>query len=270
MRQLGIIGVGRLGGALLKALSNRTENKVSFIDQDLALANQRRGEVSFANLESSLEDLAKKSRIIFIAVKPKDIESTLRELSAFLRPEHLLISVCAGISSERLRDWSGNRCEILRVMPNVACMVQKGILAVAKDSHLSGEKLKEVLDILSVMGSCYEIPENLFDSFTALCASGPAFVFKFFESIELAAGKMGFDESLSRRLSLSLLNSSSALGSGEEGAWRKLINQIATKGGCTEVGLQSLSADSIDKIVETCLLRTRDKSADLGQVDKKE
>jgi len=268
MRHVGIIGVGRLGGALLKSLSDGSENRVCFIDRDIGLARQRSNEIKFASFESNLEDLAKKSCIIFLAVKPKDVQSTLEELGIYLRSEHLLISVCAGISSKQLREWSGNRCEVLRVMPNIACLVQRGILAVANDSNLSGERLKEVLEILSVMGNCYEIPEKLFDSFTALCASGPAFVFKFFESVEWAAEKIGFDARLSKQLSRSLLDSSSALSSNEWGTWKALIDQIATKGGCTEAGLHSLEADALSTIVERCFILTRDKSVDLGRVDK--
>ncbi|WXC59797.1 hypothetical protein SNK03_005657 [Fusarium graminearum] len=127
--------------------------------------------------------------VIILGVDPADIESVLTQdgIREALSGK-LLISVAAGWTKEKIEatiygsettkdNWSG-RAWVIRTLPNIACMVSEGLIAIEK-SPSKPEVPKEHRDlakaIFTTIGETVEVPPRLMNATTAVGGSTPAF-----------------------------------------------------------------------------------------------
>ena len=127
MKGLGLIGLGAMGSALARrmAMSEVVQKRAVF------LADVRREHVaSLADqLGSSVvetEAIGQVADTIILAVKPGQVGQVLSALRPSLTPEHLLISIAAGISLGDLAAATSLSQPIIRAMPNTPCLIGKG------------------------------------------------------------------------------------------------------------------------------------------------
>lgn len=67
--------------------------------------------------------VAKNADVIFISVKPQYVATVLAEVKPVLEDRHVIISIAAGITIERLLEAAGADARMVRVMPNTPCLV---------------------------------------------------------------------------------------------------------------------------------------------------
>ncbi|MFQ6062873.1 MAG: pyrroline-5-carboxylate reductase family protein, partial [Methanosarcinales archaeon] len=128
---LGFIGTGRMGDALIKGIlkakltsatkiyaSDIDENKLKYLHSTLGI------KVSIDNKKT-----IKNSDIVIFAVKPQIIKKVILEVAPLIN-NHLLISIAAGVSTNSLESELPNRARIVRVMPNIACTVEASASAI--------------------------------------------------------------------------------------------------------------------------------------------
>ena len=124
MRGLGIIGVGAMGGALARRLT--AWEKIS--PEAIILADKREEHVERLAQElgarrAGIPELAAMCDTVIIAVKPHQVLEVLSELKAELTPEHLLISVAAGVSLKALAQGTRESQPVASAMPYTPCLV---------------------------------------------------------------------------------------------------------------------------------------------------
>ncbi len=122
---------------------------------------------------TSALELLEGSEVVFLCVKPQDVESTLSALSAFPE-ERLLISIAAGISLAQLENWTQKRHRIVRVMPNTPALVGAGAAAFACGTRATSEASDLVVSLLGSTGLAVPIAESQMDAVTGVSGSGPA------------------------------------------------------------------------------------------------
>lgn len=65
---------------------------------------------------------------------------------------------------------------MLRVLPNLPCVVQEGAIVMARGRHVGSSETKLLQHLLEACGRCEEVPEAYVDIHTGLSGSGVAFV----------------------------------------------------------------------------------------------
>ena len=115
------------------------------------------------------------------------------------------------------------------------------------------------------MSRVIQVEESQIDIVTAISGSSPAFYYYFIDEIAKSAQKMGFDYNIAL-----LAAAQSALGSAkmilETGVSPDtLIENVTTKGGTTEVGMNILKARRMDKIIDEAIVGTKEKAGNLGK-----
>jgi pyrroline-5-carboxylate reductase len=70
-------------------------------------------------------EVASRSNVIFIAVKPYTAAIVLTEMrcAGALTADTLVISICAGVTLATLEEAAGPGIPVMRVMPNTPCLV---------------------------------------------------------------------------------------------------------------------------------------------------
>ena len=69
--------------------------------------------------------------IVILAIKPQSVPEVLPEIGSFMKQDHLLISICAGVPLEYIQAFFPIPVRMVRAMPNTPALIQKGATALA-------------------------------------------------------------------------------------------------------------------------------------------
>lgn len=266
-KKVGFIGCGKMASAIIKGVLSAcckpdVEIKGSEVNCEIAeLAHNRLGiEVLTDNRLLTMD-----SDVIFLATKPNYVPQVLEEIRDEITPDKLVVSIAAGVSTEKIENILGQR-RVIRVMPNTPALVQEGMSGVCKGAYAAEEDAEFVMKLLSNIGKVIEVEESQIDIVTAISGSGPAFFYQVIEDMARAGEKLGLEYE-----KCLLLATQTALGSAKmvlnrgELSVQTLIDNVATKGGCTFVGIQTMKEESSDKLFYDVIEKTAVKANELGK-----
>ena len=263
-RRVGFIGAGKMATALARGLCQAKFARADQIvaSDVLAAAREHFAAESGARAVGSNAEVVAQSDIIVLAVKPQHFRSVLGELKAHLRPQHLVISIAAGMSIETMTSALGADCRLVRVMPNTPCLVGASASAYCLGGAATPEDGRLVAELLSAVGIAFELPEPLLDSVTGLSGSGPAFVCLVIEALADGGVKMGLPREVAHKLAAQTVLGTArmVLETGEHPAVLK--DAVASPGGTTIAGLAALERGALRgtliDAVEAATLRSRE------------
>ncbi len=264
--KIGFIGCGKMAGAIIKGIiSSDFVNHDNIIGSELNPDTaQKAREILGIKVITDNKAVVIESDVIFIAVKPNCVAEVLEEIKTEITREKLIVSIAAGVSIKKIESIIGQN-RVIRVMPNTPALVLEGMSGVCKGSYANPEDTEFTIKLLNNIGKCIEISETDIDIVTAISGSGPAFFYKVIEDIARAGEKLGLDYEKSL-----LLATQTALGSAKmvfargETPVQKLIDNVATKGGCTFVGISVMNDEHSDKMFDDVISKTAQKANELG------
>jgi pyrroline-5-carboxylate reductase len=197
----------------------------------------------------SNQEIARRADLVVLAVKPNRLEEVAPELAEAKE----VVSVLAITTLEQLRAALPEADHVLRVMPNVAVEVRKGILCVA------GSVSDRAWGKLSTLGRIVEIPEGDFDAATAVMGCSPAYLALAVEAIADAGAADGLDSQLAHDLVVGTAAGTAEMLRRHDPA--ELRRAVASPGGATEAGLEALdregAAAAFEAAVKASLERMR-------------
>src|SRR5262245_30302965 len=177
-KRVGFIGAGKMATALAQGMCRSgftTPDRIAASDVAVAAREAFVAQTGACGFESNVEILAG-SEVVILAVKPQHFHAVLGELRAHISPQHLVVSIAAGIPIAAMAAILGSERRLVRVMPNTPCLVGASASAYCLGGAASAEDGRLVERLLNAVGVSFELPEHLLDSVTGLSGSGPAFV----------------------------------------------------------------------------------------------
>ncbi len=256
--KVGIVGYGNMGSALARAIGSAV-GKDSVIVYEISSSKREEALNSGFSVANDLSFLAKESDLIILAVKPKDIDGVLKSLKDGVG-ESILVSIAAGVDIGSIEKVVGSDKKIVRIMPNINLTVGKGVMAITHNGSLSEEEFTQVVALLSSCGTLYEIPEDLFDSFTALAGSSPAYVLSFIDAMALGGVQLGFSYETALSIVLNTLTGTGDLLKELGGNPNEWITRITSPAGTTIEGLAYLERKGFRGTVIRCLEKTSERA----------
>lgn len=242
--KVGIIGVGRMGSALVRGFLNAKMAKKSLLasDYDNAKLKLLCKDTGIKMAHDNIE-LVDRSEIVIIVVKPKDLEKVLDEIFASVGGK-LVVSTVAGITIAAI-EKKLKGAKIVRMMPNIACFVGEGAIAFSAGSRLRKKDLRRAKELLDKLGIALELPENMLDAVTGLSGSGPAFYSMVVKAMAQAGVEEGLPEDVAMKLAVQTAKGVGKLlietGMDPEG----LVEMVRSPGGTTEAGLKKLEGKDV-------------------------
>ncbi len=255
--RVGVVGFGNMGAALARTLRWKGDVVVYEIDRS---RRESAAEEGFA-LAHDLYFLVRESDVIFVAVKPGDVGGVLEDIREFVE-ERIVVSIAAGVDLAALTSGLGSD-RVVRLMPNLNLLVGRGAIAIAFGDGVKEEERERLKDLLSVCGTLYEIPESLFDSFTALAGSGPAFVFAFMDALAMAGVREGFSYETALRIAVDTVGGSAELLARLGGNPNEWITRVTSPGGTTVEGISYLERKGFRGTVIGCVRKTSRRAREL-------
>ena len=266
MLKLGLIGCGKMGGALLRGVEKalgQAELSVALSDVVPAAADALRQSLACTATTGTPAEVAAASDIILLAVKPGDMK-TLCESLATVSGSRLYISIAAGISLANLEAWLGGTQRVIRCMPNTPALVATGAAAFARGALATPADAEQAVKILGSVGTADEVSEKLLDAVTGLSGSGPAYVYTVIEALADGGVLMGLPRAAALRLAAQTVAGAAQMVMETGKHPGVLRDEVTSPGGTTIAGLEQLEAHGLRHALMQAVRKATERSKELG------
>jgi len=261
MVRVGFIGSGKMGEALIRSMLGLKDVDIFIIASDIA--EERRELISKIRGADATENnrrVVENSDIIFIAVKPQNIDEVLDEIGD---TDKLVISIAAGVPLRRLEEKLP-KARVIRMMPNTPCLVGEMAGGFALGTRATDADGKMLMRLLKNTGRVFSLAERHLDAVTALSGSGPAFMAYLIQTIAAAAERQGLPKKVAEQLAVQ-----TALGTGKllrdlKMSPGELIAMVSSPGGTTMAGRQILENSDVREVLEKTIAAAAERARELG------
>ena len=268
-----MIGLGRMAQALVTpwleaGLLHREQLQLSVASEASAQALRQRFGCPVHTEPSACLAVSE----LLLALKPQQLDGLVEQLggrtaiaaAAANRAEPpLLISVLAGVSSERLQDcFPGWR--VVRTVPNTPALVRQGLVGLAFGNGVSPEQQQRVQTLFAAVGEVLELPESQLPAFLALTSSGPAFVALVAEALADGAVAAGLPRARAHHLAHRTLAGTAALLFEQELHPGELKDMVSSPAGATIAGIRVLEQSNLRSALIEAVVRAAERSRELG------
>jgi pyrroline-5-carboxylate reductase len=265
MISIGFIGAGNMGAAIIKGiLGSSLSSSVSVFAFDTDSSKMEQLENLGVIACASPNEIVKKCKYVFLAVKPQVIEGVLESISGDVSKDTVLVSIAAGITDEFIRSKTAEWAKVVLVMPNTPLLLGEGASALAKVSPTTDEEFKLVCDIFSSCGEIAVIDKDKMKEIIAINGSSPAFIYLFAKGFIDYAKKEGISEEVAKTLFSKTLIGSAKMITDSGYSIDELIKMVSSPGGTTLKGLDELYKGNltgiVDKACEACTKRAYELS----------
>lgn len=264
MAKIGFIGCGNMGGALAKAAA-KSDAQILLSDCNkeklITLANE-----IDAN-KSTNHEIASICDYIFLGVKPQMMCDTLNEIKEELSSRSdrfVLVSMAAGLETQKIKELAGGNYPVIRIMPNTPCSVESGMILYTIDGVNENEE-QIFLKVMSHSGTFDKITESLIDAGSAVSGCGPAFVCQFVEALADGGVAAGLPRDKALLYAATTLEGTARLilKSGEHP--EVLKDRVCSPGGSTIEGVRRLEKGAFRGDVIDAVIAAYNRTKELGK-----
>ena len=258
---VGILGYGTLGRAIAAGLHvhDGVESVIATTRRGFAPGDDARVEAPADNLE-----LARSADVILVCVKPFQVEGVLTPIASALRPEQLVISCAASVSTAQVRAWTGDRVPVIRAMPNMPCRIRAGMTVLAAGSGATAVHVALAESLFATLGLTATIDERLMDAATGISGCGPAYAYVIIEALSDAGVKLGLPRAIARTLVAQTILGSAKMVLESDIHPAALKDEVTTPAGCTTDALMELEDGKIRHTLLRAAVAAAERSAKLG------
>uniref|UniRef100_A0A8B9HNT8 Pyrroline-5-carboxylate reductase 3 n=1 Tax=Astyanax mexicanus TaxID=7994 RepID=A0A8B9HNT8_ASTMX len=174
--KIGFIGAGNMAFAISQGILKSGDIPPSSVIVSAPSKNNfARFQAMGVAVTHSNEEVVDFSCLVFLAVKPHLIPTVINGISEHITPQHIIVSMAAGITLATLEELLPGGSRVMRLMPNLPCMLQEGALLLACGTGASQEVGALLKTLLCSCGLVEVGPETWIDAHTGLSGSGVAF-----------------------------------------------------------------------------------------------
>jgi pyrroline-5-carboxylate reductase len=265
-KKVAFLGAGKMGGIILQALlknglltAKSTCATVAHEERAKAQAAKLKVKVGTNNVEA-----VKGADIIVIGVKPQVVEEVVREISAYVTPKQMIVSVAASVPTAMIEKNLAANVPVVRAMPNTPCLMGAGMTAICKGKYAYPDHVALTCHMFDVVGRTVVVDEKHMDAVTALSASGPAYIYIILESLAEAGVKVGLPRDIATMLAAqtTLGAAKVVLETGDHPALLK--DAVTTPAGCTIDAIMELEEGKLRVTLIKAVVKAAQRAKELA------
>lgn len=265
-KNIGIIGVGTIGGTLVEALiKNDIVAREMIIGSTSHEASAQEVSEKYG-IETTTEntEIVEEADIVVLAVEPQLIEKVLEGVNDSFGSDQLVISVAAGITTEFIESKIDGGIPVIRSMPNTAITVNEGATVLVAGNFANEDDLELAKLIFEPVGLVEVLSEEeLMDAITGFSGSGPAYGYLIIESLIEAGVRVGLPRDRATKLAAqSLLGAAKMVLETDEHP-AKLKDMVTTPAGVTVDAVMKLEEGGVRVAFFKAIEEATDKSCRL-------
>lgn len=237
-----LVGCGNMGGAMLRGWLARGLSADQIVVQepnpsaDLTELADQHGLKVVGQYEGAMAPA-----VMLMAVKPQVMADVFARVASFASPDTVVLSVAAGRTIDSFRAGLPAGAGIVRTIPNTPSAVGHGMTVCVGSNTVTDAQKAACTALLEAIGEVGWVDdEALIDAATAVCGSGPAYVFLLAETMAAAGVRAGLPEALAAQLATQTVSGAARLlkQSAEEAA--QLRRNVTSPNGTTQAALEVL------------------------------
>lgn len=217
-----------------------------------------------AKLSRDNAEILAESDVVFLAIKPQQMQHVLAELRGKVTADHLVISIAAGVKLATLAEGLDRTGRLLRVMPNTPCLVGQSASGFSLGPGATAADGELVRRLLESVGRALPVEEKLLDAVTGLSGSGPAFVYVIIEALSDGGVRMGLPRDVAMQLAAQTVKGAAEMVLSTNDHPAVLKDRVASPGGTTIAGLQALEGGGVRAAFIAAVEAAARRSAELG------
>lgn len=240
-KRIAIIGCGNLGTSIAHGLLKMPE----FSAHDLHVTKRNFKSLLYlqdkgVRVHSDNTIAAKEADIIFLGVKPYNVNSILAEIKPFLDPaKQIIVSLATGVTIQEMQKELPHSMMLYRAMPNIAADISESITCICGINNIeSSDEL--IYNLFKSIGIPIQIDENLMEAATVLGACGIAYVLRFMRAMTQGGIQIGFDAATASKIVNQTVKGAAELMIQNTIHPEAAIDKVTTPKGCTIVGLNEM------------------------------
>ncbi|MBF4693578.1 pyrroline-5-carboxylate reductase [Fusibacter ferrireducens] len=240
--KIGFIGAGNMAKAIIKGLLSASIVKEDEILASASSQNSIDQTKASLKIQTTLDNtqVARECEYVILAIKPYMVETILQEISDYLSPDQVVISIAAGITLDQLAEWTDHKVRLYRAMPNTPAHVNAGMTSLCTKISSEDPSYSYVISLFEAIGKCEVIKESLIHAAIAIHGSSPAYVYMMLEAMGDAGVLLGLPRDQAYKMAAQSLYGA-ALMSLETGLHPGVLkDQVTSPGGTTIEAVASL------------------------------
>ena len=186
--KIGFIGTGNMGSSLALSIKDYPNSFLLLNNKTISKTESLHQKIKNSKV-FSLKEVIEQSEYLFIGVKPIDLKEVLNEIKQ-INKNSIIISMVAGIYLNEIQSTIDN--PIIRILPNTAVSVKKGLTLVCYSSIL--DKKNEFINIMKETGELIDVKEEDINKLSVITGSAPAYLDYFIDTLIKAGVNQGFNE----------------------------------------------------------------------------
>ena len=269
-KKIAFIGAGSMAEAIISGIV-----KAQILKEGKIVATNKSNRERLERLEKKYqiqpmmdkEAVIQDTDIIILSTKPYDLKDAIESIKAYIKPNQVIISVIAGISSDHITKLIGTAVPVVRAMPNTSASIGYSATAISAGDHATDEHLGEAEELFNTIGTTTIVPEADMHTVTGISGSGPAYIYYLVEAMEKAAVDSGLDKNTAMDLITQTVVGAGEMlkQSGESAA--DLREKITSPAGTTHAGIEVLKRHDFQRTVMACVNSARERSIELGETE---
>jgi pyrroline-5-carboxylate reductase len=266
-RKVAFLGGGRMGEALVSGLIRSGGRSADEIMVTSRREERSRELAETYGIDSTLSnaDAVSWADVLVLTVKPQDMEVLLSQIREHVTPQQLVVSFAAGIRTSFVEKHLPDDVHVVRVMSNVAVLVDEAMSVVAAGSNADDRHLEVAEELLGYVGRVIRLKEVHLDAITATSGSGPAYFFLLAEAMIEACILLGLSRDVATELIIqTMLGSAKMLR--DTGKHPVVLREMVTSpGGTTIAAIRHLEEAGVRAAFLNAIDAACRRSAELAQ-----
>tara|TARA_B100000029_G_scaffold516565_1_gene631159 strand:- start:47570 stop:48370 length:801 start_codon:yes stop_codon:yes gene_type:complete len=265
--RIGFIGGGVMAEAIISGIiKSEVLPSADIMVSDISEGRLEQLQKSYdVNVVADNKSVVEFGSVIFVAVKPQDINSVGQGISNQLTAKHTIVSIAAGVAVAQLQTGF-NTNSVIRVMPNTPAQVQCGMSVWMCATGVPEDHKDIVTRVLEGIGKQYLVQEEKYiDMATGLSASGPAYILMVIDALADAGVLLGMSREMSKMLAVQMVKGTAELIDSSDVHIKELSDRVVSPGGTTAAGLLVLESAGVPHAIMKAVEAAYNKSLELGK-----
>ena len=266
---LAVLGAGNIGRALVGGLlrgDDLAADRITATRRTASALDELSERLPGVRVTTDNAEAVRGASVVLVSVKPQNAAALLAEVRPHVRPDAVVLSTLAGVTTAALAGALGQELAVVRAMPNTPALVDEGATAIAPGAHAGPEHAALAREVFEAVGLVEEVPEHLMDAVTGLSGSGPAYVFMVIEALTDAGVKQGLPRAVAARLSAQTVLGAARLAI-ETGRHPAILrDEVTTPGGTTISAVAELERHGLRTMLIDAVAMATERSRQLSEI----
>ncbi len=261
---IGFIGGGNMAQSLIRGLVDAGHDPGCLAASDPVAACREAVEALGATAMPDNQRAVDFAEVVVLAVKPQVLATVLDGVS--IPADTLVVSICAGVSTDGIAAMTSSHQAIVRCMPNTPALLRAGMTALFANAPTSDLQRQAAESILGAVGKTLWVNrESDLDIVTAVSGSGPAYFFYLMEAMVKAGQAMGLTPEAAATLTVETAWGAARMARETGDPPENLRRNVTSPHGTTEAALRELNDHNVSRHIVWALSQARRRSRELAE-----